>query len=162
MTTACYTCYHWLPRVLKSFSREYPNVDVNIFPEFTHKPLEGLQKGEVDLVITSDDTSYPGIAYRELFRDEQVAVVPCCHPWTKKAFVEPKDFADETFIIYGGPHESVSFFRNTLMPAVITPKRTIPIELTEATIEMIKVGWGEVRGLQATLNDMEALPLSNQ
>ena len=142
LTTECYTCYHWLPRVMKAFNREYPKIELNIFPEYTQRPIEGLLEGKVDLVITSDDTDYPGIAYKELFRDEQVAVVPKCHPWTQKPYVTAKDFADETFIVYGRPLESVGFFRSTLMPAGVTPKKILEIELTEATVEMINAGYG--------------------
>ena len=142
LTTECYTCYHWLPRVMKSFNREFPQIDVGIFPEYTKKPIDGLLDGKVDLVITSDNADIPGVAYKELFRDEQVVVVPKGHPWASKPFVAPKDFAEETVIIYEGPLETVSFFRNTLMPAGVTPKKILEIELTEATVEMIKAGYG--------------------
>src|SRR5215217_2308224 len=28
ISTQCYTCYWWLPRLLQSFNREFPNVEV--------------------------------------------------------------------------------------------------------------------------------------
>lgn len=142
LTTECYTCYHWLPRVMKSFNREFPQIDVDIFPEYTRKPIGGLLDGKVDLVITSDNSDHPGVAYRELFRDELVAVVPKGHSWSNKPYVVAKDFTDETVIIYQGPIETVEFFRSTLMPAGVTPKKVLEIELTEATVEMIKAGYG--------------------
>lgn len=55
-----------------------------------------------------------------------------------------------------------AYFRD-IKPIVIEEATgtTMP-HLHDPTIEMIKVGWGEVRGLQAALKDIEALPLSNQ
>ncbi len=142
LTTECYTCYHWLPRVMKSFSRQYPQIDISIFPEYTHRPIEGLLGANVDMMITTDDSDVPGVAYKELFRDEQLAVFPKGHPWTKKPYVSAKDFADETYIIYNGTVDTVDFFRSTLKPANAMPKKIIAIELTEATIEMINAGYG--------------------
>ncbi len=142
LSTECYTCYHWVPPLLKDFNREFPNVDVRIFPEFTTEPLKELLKGKIDLVITSHPIDDPNISYQEIFTDQQVAVVPAGHPWSKKKYVTAKDFVDETLLIYSPPLESVGIFRNLLFPAGVKPKGVIPIQLTEATVEMIKAGMG--------------------
>ncbi|MEM9329569.1 MAG: LysR family transcriptional regulator [Bacteroidota bacterium] len=142
IATECYTCYHWLPGVAKSFAQSYPSVDISIHPEFTGSPIKSLLDGQVDAVITSIPEDHPNIEYCELFRDEQLAVVAQDHPWAEKTHVEAEDFATENVIIYHGPTETVSLFNMLLTPRGVSPAKVTELQLTEAQIEMVKAGFG--------------------
>ena len=142
ISTECYTCYHWLPGVLKNFSEDYPKVNISIHPEFTKDPIPKLLAGELDAVITSMVEDHSGLVYHELFRDEQLAVVAKGHAWEKKDYIEPEDFKTENVIIYHGPLDTVSLFTQVLMPNNSMPKKITELELTEAQIEMVKAGFG--------------------
>ncbi|MCG8308703.1 MAG: LysR family transcriptional regulator [Cytophagales bacterium] len=141
VTTCCYTCYHWLPGVMKSFSREFPGVEIKILTEYTCSSIAPLLEGKVDAIITSNLEPNPAVKFTELFRDEQMAVVVSGHPWEGKPYVEEKDFADQNVIIYSRPLESVTLFRQLLIPQNISPKKIIEVQLTEAQIEMVKAGY---------------------
>jgi LysR family transcriptional regulator for metE and metH len=142
LATECYTCYHWLPPLLKQFHREFPNIEVSIHPEFTSNPIRELLKGKIDLAITSLPLEDSNVVYRELFRDEMVALVSADHSWAGKEYVNPKDFTDESLIIYEKPLEDSVFYRQFLEPDGIRPKKLIPIQLTEASIELVKAKMG--------------------
>ncbi len=142
ITSECYTCYHWLPGVMKSFSRDFPGVDIKIHPDLVDRSISALLGGQVDGVITSEWTDNPMIAYHQLFRDEMVAVVANGHPWEEKPYVEAEDFANENLIIYGKPLDSVYVFRQVLIPNNISPKKVMEVRLTEAQLEMVKAGYG--------------------
>ena len=142
ISTECYTCYHWLPGVMNCFHREFPQVELSIHPEFTNNPFQPLLDGEVDAVITSSVNEYPSLEFRELFRDELLAVVPKGHPWEAKPFVEAADFSTENVIIYGKPLETVSVFSHLLIPNQIQPRKVTELQLTEAQLEMVKIGYG--------------------
>ncbi len=141
ITTCCYTCYHWLPGVMKTFSKDFPGVDIKVHPELTCDSMSVLLEGKVNVVLTSNLEDNAAIEYTELFRDEQVAVVAKGHPWEGKAYVEASDFADQNVVIYSRPLESVTLFRQLLIPENISPKKIIEMQLTEAQIEMVKAGY---------------------
>nr|WKN34520.1 LysR family transcriptional regulator [Tunicatimonas sp. TK19036] len=144
ISTECYTSYHWLPSVLKKFKGEFPNVDVSIVFEATHQPLEKLVEGELDLAITSNPDLSSHIEYIELFSDEMFALVSSIHPWAERPYVEAKDFEDVELIIHSLPLETVSIFRNLLVPKGIQPKKLITLPLTEASIELVKANMGVI------------------
>jgi LysR family transcriptional regulator for metE and metH len=142
LSTYCYTCYHWLPKMIKVFSNQNGQIQIRILPEYTRIPLQGLLEKKIDLVITGVMLDHADIDYKELFWDQQLAVVAADHPWAKKAFIEPEDFAAENLIIYFGPVEESALYQKILGPNDIRPKKIIEMQLTEAGIEMIKSGLG--------------------
>src|SRR5829696_1756756 len=42
LSTQCYTCYHWLPSMLKLFQQKFPRIEVQIMVEATRRPIEAL------------------------------------------------------------------------------------------------------------------------
>lgn len=142
VATQCYTCYHWLPSLMVDFNKEFPNVDIEIFPDATDDPYKYILGGELDLAIVSDTIEDPNLKYTELFQDEMMALVPANHPWAQKSYVTARDFESEVSIIHSYPIESTTLFSQVLIPAGITPKKVIAMQITEAVVEMVKAGMG--------------------
>jgi LysR family transcriptional regulator for metE and metH len=141
ISTECYTCYHWLPDVMKEFRRKFPGVDVKIDAEATHQPVEALLHGKLDLGIVSSASRDKRLEYRALFEDEFLAVMAPDHPLVKRPYFAPGDFTDQNLILYVSPEES-TLFEKVLRPSGITPARVSTVPLTEAIIEMVKAGLG--------------------
>ncbi|MES2426955.1 MAG: LysR family transcriptional regulator [Bacteroidota bacterium] len=144
ISTECYTSYHWLPAVLKKFNNEFPNVEIEIVFEATHRPIEKLMEGELDLAITSNPELIDKIEFIKLFADEMLAVVAPQHPWANRPFVQAEDFQDVTLIIHSLPLDTVSIYRTELIPKGISPKKLIVLPLTEASIELAKANMGVI------------------
>jgi len=157
ISTECYTSYHWLPAVLKKFKSEFPNVEIEIVFEATHRPISKLVSGELDLAITSNPEQIDQIEFIQLFTDEMLAVVSQKHPWVKRDFVTAEDFQDVSLIIHSLPLDTVSIFRTQLTPKGIQPKKLIVLPLTEASIELVKADMGVIVlanwALQPYIND---------
>jgi len=157
ISTECYTSYHWLPAVLKKFKGEFPNVEIEIVFEATHRPIEKLIEGKLDLAITSNPEQIEQIEFVQLFSDEMLAVVCNHHPWANREYVEAEDFQDVSLIIHSLPLDTVSIFRTQLTPKGINPKKLIVLPLTEASIELVKANMGVIVlanwALQPYLND---------
>lgn len=142
LSTECYTSYHWLPSILAKFKVDFENIEVKIVFEATHKPIQKLLQGQIDLAITSDPIPNENIDYHELFEDEMVAVVNSDHPWASKEFIEARDFEDEHLIIHSEPLETVTVYQKLLKPEGIQPKSYTILPLTEASIELVKADMG--------------------
>ena len=142
ISTECYTCYHWLPPVLKPFNLEFPRVEVRIVAEATRRPLEALLEGKLDLAITSARARNQKLLFKPLFKDEMVVILSPDHPLTSRPFVSAKDFASEHLLVYALPKEELSIYQKVLTPAGVSPKHVSRVELTEAIIEMVKAGLG--------------------
>ncbi len=142
LATECYTCYHWLPSLLIDFKKEFPKVEVEVILDNSCDVEDQVLNGKIDLAILCEVSDRPKLKYHELFRDEVYALVPADHPWTKKKYVNAEDFETENVIIHSYPLESVSLFRNLLIPAGVSPKKVTQIQVTDAVIELVKAGMG--------------------
>jgi len=142
LSTECYTSYHWLPSVLSKYKIDFENIDVKIVFEATHKPIQKLLQGQIDLAITSDPLPNDHVEYHELFEDEMVAIVNKEHPWASRQYVKAKDFENETLIIHSEPLETVTIYQKLLKPANVQPGSLTILPLTEASIELVKADMG--------------------
>jgi LysR family transcriptional regulator for metE and metH len=142
ISTECYTCYHWLPPVLKPFTRDFPRVEVRIIAEATRRPIEALLDGRLDLAITSAPARNQKLLFKPLFKDEMVVIVNPHHPLAARPFVSARDFATEHLLVYALPKEELTIYQKILVPAGVAPKQLSRVELTEAIIEMVKAGLG--------------------
>jgi LysR family transcriptional regulator for metE and metH len=142
ISTECYTCYHWLPIILRAYNAEFPNVEVQIVAAATYRTLSSLLEGRIDLGIVHDEVDDDRLATLDLFEDELLAVVPPGHPLADREYVDADDFRDQHVLVYTLPIQTTSLHRLLLGPAGVTPTRVSEIQLTEAIIEMVKGGHG--------------------
>lgn len=141
ITTECYTCYRWLPPLMKRYRRAHPRVDVRIDVNATNAPIAALLEGRLDLAIVSDAVRDRRVVSRPLFEDELVVVVAPSHPLASKPFVEAEDFAAETLLSYA-PKEESTVCQRLFIPCGVAPANLLQVQLTEAIIEMAKSGLG--------------------
>lgn len=145
LSTECYTCYHWLPKLLPNFHEQYPDVDVQIAAEHTRNPQKYLLEGKLDLAVVSCLTRQEQntqIQSTCLFDDELIVVAPAEHRFANQQFVLPQDFADEHLICYTAAIEELDVYQRVLLPAEVTPKKVSKIQITEAIIEMVRAKLG--------------------
>ena len=142
ISTECYTCYHWLPPVLKKFHARFPKVEVSIDAEYTHRPIEALLDGKLDVAILNCTPPPRNSSLRlmPMFEDELVLVLAPKHPLAAKAQISPKELATETVLIY--PPREESTFLLALRKAGVEPERIMEIQLTEGIIELAAAGTG--------------------
>jgi LysR family transcriptional regulator for metE and metH len=141
VATECYTCYHWLPPVLKAFGERHPKIELQIVPGATSWPIRALLAGKIDVCIVMGAPRDRRVEAVPLFDDELVAVVAPTHPWATRAYVEAADFASEHLFNYSPPEES-TLYQRLFIPAGVAPKQLSIVQLTEAMLELVKAGMG--------------------
>jgi LysR family transcriptional regulator for metE and metH len=141
LTTECYTCYHWLPPLLKRFHKKYPKVEVVIDADSTHDAVDALLSGKLDIAILSCAPKHKNLMLTPICEDEMAIVMAPEHRLTQSKFVSPRDFVDETVLVYP-PREESTLLQSYLIPNGIEPRAVLEIPLTEAMIEMVAAGMG--------------------
>jgi LysR family transcriptional regulator, low CO2-responsive transcriptional regulator len=74
------TCLYVLPNVFAEYLRLYPAVQVSIYRNFSHKILERLDSGAIDVGIVTLPVKMPMLKVRTIFRDRLVLMVSADNP----------------------------------------------------------------------------------
>jgi len=74
------TCLYVLPNVFAEYLRLYPSVQVSIYRNFSHKILERLDSGAIDVGIVTLPVKMPMLKVRTVFRDRLVLMVSADNP----------------------------------------------------------------------------------
>ena len=133
----CHACFEWLFPVLEQFRHAWPEVDVDIRPGLAFDALPALGREEVDLVVSSDPESLPGIAWKPLFDYAPVFVAASQHPLAAKPFVVAEDFRGETLITYPVERARLDVFSQLLTPAKVEPAAVRQVELTAVILLLV-------------------------
>ncbi|SFR58756.1 LysR family transcriptional regulator [Thiomicrospira sp. ALE5] len=138
----CHTCFEWILPLLKPYLEKWPSVDFDIVPSFQAPPLQKLQQQQVDFVVTSDPEKIEGIDYTALFSYELVAVLPPNSELSKKDYLLPEDFSDQTLITYPVSEQKLDVFKQFLTPAGIEPQAVTYSELTLMMLQRVAASRG--------------------
>jgi LysR family transcriptional regulator for metE and metH len=140
IATQCYTCYRWLPFVIRDMRLTYPALSLDVVPEATEDPYAALVSERVDIAIVSNPSAEFDFAEQTLFTDELYAVMSTEHPFSKRRYLNPSNFTEQTLILYTGSKHAVT--EEVLYPAGISPAQIMQVRMTEAIVELARSGQG--------------------
>ena len=141
LSTECYTCYHWLPPLLKEFRKKYPKVEISIDADATHDPLAALREGRLDVGVVSCEVTDRALRVESLFEDDLLLVMAPDHKLARKKSIRPQELAGENVLIYPPRNES-TMLNHVIYPAGIRPGGVLEVTLTEAILELASAGMG--------------------
>jgi LysR family transcriptional regulator for metE and metH len=76
----CHSCFAWLMPAMDRYRHLWPEVEMDLTTSFAFDPLPALARGELDLVVTSDQRPIPGITYEPLFGYQALLALASDHP----------------------------------------------------------------------------------
>ena len=133
----CHACFDWLFPVLELFRRAWPEVDVDIRAGLAFDAMPALNREEVDLVISSDPVTLPGITFNPLFDYHPMFVGSAQNPLADKAVIVAEDFRDQILITYPVSRDKLDVFTELLNPAKVEPRGQRPVELTAVILMLV-------------------------
>lgn len=138
----CHSCYQWLMPTIDQFRNQWPDVELDLASGFSFAPLPALQRGDLDLVVTSDPEELPGVVYIPLFRYESMLAMANQHPLAARNHIEPEDLRNEILISYPVERSRLDVFNYFLDPAGIEPMDVRTSELTVMMMQLVASGRG--------------------
>jgi len=138
----CHSCYQWLMPSVDEFRGAWPEVELDLASGFSFAPLPALERGDLDLVVTSDPVTLPGISYVPLFGYEALLAIDNHHVMPHKPYLEPADIASQTLITYPIERSRLDIFTRFLDPADVEPAQVRTSELTVMMMQLVASGRG--------------------
>ena len=140
ISTQCYTCYRWLPFVVRDMREAFPELSVDVVPEATDLPYKALLEDRLDIAIVSNPDKTSDLPEHALFSDEFYAVMSKSHALAGEQHLQPQKLSGETLILYTGKKHAI--VEEVLSPAGVAPGRIIQVRITEAIVELARAGQG--------------------
>lgn len=153
ISTQCYTCYRWLPFVIRNMRQDYPLLYVDVVPEATDDIHGAIRTRQLDVGIVSGPVGNPDYSEYELFSDEFFAVMHEDHALAGYPHLDAADFIGQTLVLYTGNRHAV--VEEILAPAKVSDYRIIQVRITEAIIELVRAGQGIAVIAGWALDDMD-------
>jgi len=107
----------------------------------THRPVEMLLTGKIDLGLMSTPVRDRRLVSRRVFDDELVLIASKHHRFARQTRVRLAQMREETLFVYP-PREESGPLQNVLLPAGAAPAKVEEVQLTEAITELVKAGLG--------------------
>ena len=92
------TCLYLLPDIFAEFQRRYPSVQISIYRNFSHKILQRLEDGSIDVGIVTLPVKSPNLRVHPVFRDRLMVMVHPKNPLAGRSRVPLAQVAEQPLI----------------------------------------------------------------
>ncbi len=92
------TCLYVLPDVFGEYSRLYPQVQINIYRNFSRKILERVEEGSLDVGIVTLPVKSPSLKVQLIYRDRLMLMVNSKNPLARCESVPISKVAEQSLI----------------------------------------------------------------
>lgn len=143
ISTGCYTSYHWLPSILKTFKQQNKAITIETVIEATGQPFAYLENGKLDIAIVDARPIVPSMYKVDfLFEDEFVLIVAKNSRLAKLKHLDHKELNGADLVIYNMDANNSTALNHFIKPNNIQLKAIIKMQLIEGVIEMVAADLG--------------------
>lgn len=137
------TLVYLLPKVLSSYRRKFPLIEVLVTTSVTEVLLQELLHRTIDLaIVMSPSDALKSVEAVPLMKEELVIVLSADHPLAKKSVLLPSDLAELVFISHlrGTAFQTVQ--QNYFDKLGVQPRIVMEMENIEAIKSLVSAGMG--------------------
>src|SRR5262244_2582335 len=92
------TCLYLLPDILAEFQRRYPLVHISIYRNFSHKILQRVEDGSVDVGIVTLPVKSPNLKVHSIYKDRLRFMVSTRNPLAHRSKITLEEVASQPLI----------------------------------------------------------------
>jgi DNA-binding transcriptional LysR family regulator len=93
------TCLYLLPDIFAEFQRRFPQVHISIYRNFSHKILQRVEDGSIDVGIVSLPTKSPNLRVHHIHRDRLRFMVSTRNPLAQRSKLTLEEVASQPLIL---------------------------------------------------------------
>ena len=93
-----------LPKLIPILRRNAPAMQLHIQENFTHRLVESLKSGDVDVILVALPFDEPGIDTRAVYDEPFLVAVPKGHAWEGRKRVSSDELMRESLLLLGEGH----------------------------------------------------------
>lgn len=138
----CHSCFEWLMPTMDVFRNDWTDVEMDISVGFSFEPMAALNRGQVDLVVTSDPQDLQGVHFEPLFKYQALLAIDKNNALVDKKIISPSDLGDQTLITYPVETARLDIYKHFLNPAGVSPAGRRTAELTAMALQLVASGRG--------------------
>lgn len=138
----CHACFQWLLPALQQFQQAWPEVSSHFCQDKDYNGLPLLQRGEADLLLTSEVSPEDQIHFEPLFEYEMVLICPPQHRLTEQTSVSAAQLSEETIICYPVTPQRLDLYRYILQPSQVSVKQWKHAGNPAMLLQMVAAGMG--------------------
>ena len=93
------TCLYLLPDIFAEFQRRFPLVHISIYRNFSHKILQRVEDGSIDVGIVTLPTKSPNLKVHHIHRDRLRFMVSTRNPLAQRSKLTLEEVASQPLIL---------------------------------------------------------------
>jgi DNA-binding transcriptional LysR family regulator len=127
------TCLYVLPDIFAQYNQHYPHVQISIYRNFSHKVIEKIEDGTVDVGIVTLPVKSPSLRVHSIFRDRIMLMTSVTNPLAKHKTVTTAEIAEQPQIF-----PKTGFMRQVLDKQFRPYRSRLRISMELPSVGMIK------------------------
>ena len=127
------TCLYVLPDVFSRYQQLYPKVQITVYRNFSHKILQKIDEGVIDLGIVTLPALAPSLEVLPIFKDRLMVMVAASHALAGRGTVRIEDTLDYPLIF-----PKTGYTRQVLDKLYRPYRSRVQISMELASVGMIK------------------------